>query len=147
LVPGRDLQTILLELYESENRIRFYITIINCSYLVKWRAGGTGTVAWWGWNNSRKSIKVGIGYDSYPYFPHLIQYTGVFPSVLLQMGTDYLLAVKSKLPSKDYSTSCTETKRSGMKNENLARNSGKWIVFLKCCLKKLKSGSKTKIGA
>jgi hypothetical protein len=34
-----------------------------------------------------------------------------------------------------------------MKNEILARKSGKWNVFSKCGLKKLQRGSKTEIGA
>jgi hypothetical protein len=71
-------------------------------------------------------------------------YKSVSPSPNI---TAQLLNGNSEQPSKDYSTSCTKTKESGMKNENLARKSGKWNVFSKCGLKKLKSGSKTKIGA
>jgi hypothetical protein len=81
--------------------------------------------------------------------------TGTGMPVFLQVKTAVplpaafhkLLNGNSELTSKDYSTSGTKTKESGMKNENLARKSGKWNVFSKCCLKKLKSGSKTKIGA
>ncbi|KSU64581.1 hypothetical protein AS034_01730 [[Bacillus] enclensis] len=98
-------------------------------------------------NNGRKSITVVTEWGLSPPFHTKLIMTGACPSTLLQRRTDHLLARKTKLPSKDYSTSCTKTKKSGMKNENLARKSEKWIVFSKCCLKKWKSGLKTKIGA